>query len=335
MKTFPSTTSTTKYQVVHTSFQSTSSCNISSVNSLGVVKLHVRKKERGSGTNKRVWAIEMNDARCMYLGMYNAVDVLDHYIKNSHQYFRTWKYWHVGDLHGKIMIQAVAWDMYLECCEGAIEPDWFVEPKDRMDWWSFRDTLGLQLLRYKASNNMYPGDSFLRSSTRTPRNRRNLMTSIDSVSLSIPSEIDNEQSTSKISINQLKEASAPINRRHKPRLCGNLDNLESHVKSVIKGLSNDGICNACGLPCFSKCGICNVYLHYFPQRGQVVDQLCFLKHHNESFFGLARQDMTLVGKRLRDFKKPNQQCIQINTKHIKKLRESEKRREQLEHARNS
>jgi len=38
-------------------------------------------------SNKRVWAIEINDAWTTYLRMYNAVDILDYFIKNSYQYY--------------------------------------------------------------------------------------------------------------------------------------------------------------------------------------------------------------------------------------------------------
>ena len=46
---------------VHVTFQSTSSTNISTVNALNGNRLFVREKERGQGTSKRRWAIEMNE----------------------------------------------------------------------------------------------------------------------------------------------------------------------------------------------------------------------------------------------------------------------------------
>jgi hypothetical protein len=50
------------YTRVHCSFQSTSSCNFTTVNALNRCKLDVRRRERGRGDNKRYWGIEMNDA---------------------------------------------------------------------------------------------------------------------------------------------------------------------------------------------------------------------------------------------------------------------------------
>ena len=56
-------TNGTHFERVHVSFQSTSSCNITTVNSLNDCRFYVRKKERGRGENKRLWGIEMNEAR--------------------------------------------------------------------------------------------------------------------------------------------------------------------------------------------------------------------------------------------------------------------------------
>ncbi len=65
------------YSLVHLSFQSTGSCNISSSNALNEVNVYVRKWEKGQGKQKRVWAIKMNEARELYLKTYSAVDKID------------------------------------------------------------------------------------------------------------------------------------------------------------------------------------------------------------------------------------------------------------------
>ena len=51
------------YTLIHASFQSTSSTNISGVNNINSCKTTIHKRERGRGKNKRVWGIEMNEAR--------------------------------------------------------------------------------------------------------------------------------------------------------------------------------------------------------------------------------------------------------------------------------
>jgi hypothetical protein len=61
---------------VHVTFQSTLSTNISTVNALNENQLFVCKKERGQGSSKRYWAIEMNKAHQMYLASYGQLEVL-------------------------------------------------------------------------------------------------------------------------------------------------------------------------------------------------------------------------------------------------------------------
>ena len=74
--------------IQHTSFQSTSSCNITSVNALNELTLYLGCKERGRGSNKRQWGIEMNEARELYLHTYGTIDRMDHLIQNCNMSYR-------------------------------------------------------------------------------------------------------------------------------------------------------------------------------------------------------------------------------------------------------
>ena len=65
-----------------TSFQLTLSCNIACVNTLNSCSLYAHTKERGRKERKRRWAIEMNEARELYLRTYGAIDRMDHLIQN-------------------------------------------------------------------------------------------------------------------------------------------------------------------------------------------------------------------------------------------------------------
>jgi hypothetical protein len=136
------------YKRVHVSFQSTSSTNISTVNALNSNKLFVVKKERGQGSAKQKWAIEMNKARQLYLKTYGRIDTIDSLICSCHVYYRSWKYWHSAKNHGTSLAIVVAYDMYLECAEGKICTDWYVDPKKKMDFHTFRDRLSTQGLAY-------------------------------------------------------------------------------------------------------------------------------------------------------------------------------------------
>lgn len=129
---------TKAYTKTLVSFQSTGATNISGVNNLPSAGLYVSVKSRGKKPNKRHWGIEQNEARATYLGHYYGVDNVDHMIKNAKIRYTTWKYWHAPFLHALAMAVIAAYDMYLECCEGKLDSEWFVAEKDRMSFRDFR-----------------------------------------------------------------------------------------------------------------------------------------------------------------------------------------------------
>ena len=118
------------YQHVHVSFQSTSSTNITTVNCLNECNVFVEIRERGRGEHKRLWGIEMNDARRLYLSTYFTIDVADHLLENAKLYYCTWKYWHAPMNHAFAMSIVVAYGIYQECCEGEIEEEWAIDKKN-------------------------------------------------------------------------------------------------------------------------------------------------------------------------------------------------------------
>lgn len=82
-----------------------------------------------------------------------------------------WKYWHAAMLHVIIaMVAIVAFDMYLERCEGELNPLWKVE--DPLTFWDFRDKLALQMLEYNPTYCHYPGDKKMRSYTKMTKKER-------------------------------------------------------------------------------------------------------------------------------------------------------------------
>ena len=147
------------YRQVHVLFQSTSSCNISTVNALPGCKVDVAKRERGVRENKRVWGIEMNAGRALYLGTYSRIDSIDHLIKNCRLKYRSWKYWHSPMLHGMGLAIVIAYDMYLELSEGKLASKWKTLP---CDFWTFRNKLSKQMLQYDPLTHEYWGDAGMR-----------------------------------------------------------------------------------------------------------------------------------------------------------------------------
>ena len=69
------------YTVVHISFQSTGSTNITWVNTLQELKFFVRECLGGNGDSKRIWEIETNKGRELYLQIYSGVEKIDQLLK--------------------------------------------------------------------------------------------------------------------------------------------------------------------------------------------------------------------------------------------------------------
>jgi len=206
-----------RYQRIHVSFQSTLSCNISTVNALNEVFHFVKVRERGRGEQKRYWVIKMNHSQRVYLTTYNGIDVLDHLLKNARLFYCTWKYWHASKNHALAIAITVAYDIYLEVCEGVIEVEWKVEnPVSR---WEFQCVLSEQALTYSPKKNLYTGDDKLRANTIIiPQRKRR-------------PEPDREGNVTRT---QLQELTAT----QQSRGCGDLDKLCSHMTSVLSRLKS-------------------------------------------------------------------------------------------------
>lgn len=295
------------FQRVHVSFQSTSSCNISTVNALNSIYNFCELRERGKGVNKRFWVIEMNHARRIYLSTYNGIDVLDHVIKNAHLFYQTWKYWHAPKNHGLAIAIAVAYDIYLECAEGELNPEWKVEKPVKA--WQFQSILGKQMLSYLPKKNLYPGDQNLRSSTVIPRKQRRMHTP------------DREGNVTRTQLQRLTSG-------QESRGCGDLDKLCNHISSV-KRIPKGRMCVYCGNKAYHACGICklegkDVALHIKPKgkAGEKILDMCFFNWHNDHCIGLAKEDQTSLRKRKRsDWEVPNRREKEVNREHIQNLME--------------
>ena len=95
-------------------------------------------------------------------------------IKNTGNHYITWKYWHAPYLHAQSLGIIAAYDMYIECCEGGLDPLWAIDEKKRMTFSQFRIQLSEQMLGYNPVDNLYPGDNTFRISTQTPKAQRKL-----------------------------------------------------------------------------------------------------------------------------------------------------------------
>ena len=301
-----------EYERVHVSFQSTSSCNISTVNALSSCSFFTREKKRGVGKNVRKWHIEMNEARQLYLKSYFRVDNLDAALQKCNMYYRSWKYWHMAMLHAKKIAIATSYAMYKEACEGNLNPDWKIE--NPVSFWEWRDKLSKQMLQYDPADQLYPGDELFRAVTSLPKKKRKS----SSNGPGRPSKKSKEKSP--VFVDKV-DLCVEIEKDEKDRrLCGDLTCFSSHVLSTRK-MKNGGICAWCGIRSFTKCEKCGKYLHFFPQRGKVDHKVnCFANFHDDSKFGLSRVDQPLLGKKKADWKDPSGSKQKRNRKHISNLK---------------
>ena len=299
------------YQRVHTSFQSTSSCNISTVNALQSCHLYVRNKERGRGEQKRHWGIEMNQARDLYLNSYYRIDTIDHLIKNTDMFYRSWKYWHSPMIHGKSLAVVVAYDMYLECCEGNLKPGWKIDAP--VTFWRFREKLPEQMLQYDARERRYPGDEFMRQSTHqrirdrpAKRTRR----------AGRPNKSDGETPgqtpavSGVVTMEQIEDA--------KKKRLNSLTEFQRHWDKSRAHRKHPNKCFVCGEDSYHRCEVCNVPLHGLNSRSKNAEH-CFIDYHNDRFFGLARGDCALVNTLQRNWCQPTAASRKQNTVHVANL----------------
>ena len=75
-------------------------------------------------------------------------------------------------LHALLIAVIAAYDMYVECCEGGLDPEWFVKEKDRMSFRDFRLELSHQMLTYNPKDQLYLGNANFRSVTGKEKERQ-------------------------------------------------------------------------------------------------------------------------------------------------------------------
>ena len=303
----PSDRSDHEYIRVHVSFQSTGGTNISTVNALDRVHLFVRQKTRGRGDQKRVYGIEMNEGRALYLGTYSSVDSVDHLLKNWSCSYVNWKWYHSPIRHAKALAATMAFFMYQECAEGNLDEDWKIENPMKMK--RFRKKLGRQMCEYRPWHLRYPGDEYLRGTTKRSKARRGRKRKAPSQEARVKGRVTYEQYAEE--------------RRNYSRFCNeDLEHLKSHLHCMVRK-SYHGNCEVCGKGgAYWLCTLCDKLMHLKSsgRNGHIGELSCAVDYHNESFFGLAKCDAPKVGLTDREWCVPTEHDRDSNHWHIHGLR---------------
>ena len=289
------------YEIVLTSFQSTSSCNIMSINSISENKNFIEARSRGRKKYRRIYAIEHNLSRLIYLKTYSRIDSIDHMIKICAIKYTTWKYWHSPTNHCKSLAICTAYDMYLEICEGAVIPDFKVDSP--ADFYTFRDILSKQMCEYDPTQQRYPGDEKTRLVKQLNKDMRKRKYH-DIIA-------EGYNGTGTLSYAQYKSI-----LKHSDRICTDLTSYERHVTSIVT-YKNPAKCAVCGLKTYKKCELCGVPLHNMDIKGPGKGKNCALHWHNDSYLGLCFDDRKFMRLTSKQWKIWSNSKLQKNIRVIK------------------
>ena len=296
VKQVPATDSKKAYTKTLVSFQSTGATNISGVNNLHSEMLRAVTRTRGTGSDKRIWAIEWNVARGTYLAYYWAVDNVDHMIKNAGMRFISCKYWHAPYNHGHAIAVIAAYDIYRYCCDGRADPEWAIAENKRLSFRDFRMRLSSQMLDYDPKEGLLPGDENFRATTKYSKMQKaNRKRKMDYNDGGVTEENYNIAKGDK-----------------RTRLCGDLDQLLSHTKTMYS-TRNYGKCEVCGRKCLYKCRRCEKYMCVLDKKSFTGGE-CMLRFHSDTFFGLAREDNSMHET---SWKAPNENTIRRHAEYVR------------------
>lgn len=298
------------YRVVLTSFQSTGSTNITTVNALDRCGLYVTEKQRGQADNKRKWGIEMNEARELYLCSYSAVDKIDQLLRSWKFRMITWKWWHHPGMHGACVGFCMAYEIYKDCAEGRVDPEWKIS--NPVGGPEFRSKLSKQMLEYNPEHLNYPGDSKLRSVTRRNKRRRG------------------RASTNNNAVcedGELRVGFGDYLNDMKPRKRGEVSRFAIHSSDVLKkhlsSMKQVGAakCEVCNEKTFWRCDLCNGARMCLKSGSGAASLSCVLDYHSEDHMGLTRDDRhRFFGEKKSAFNGVKTSDLKKNRAHINAFR---------------
>ena len=215
--------------------------------------------------------------------------------------------------HAKAIAMSMAYHLYVQCCEGGVDPEWKMKPVAST---RFKQELSSQMVQYKAWNKKYPGDEMMRGATQRNKNKRGGADSNEEV-VSLVRCNDREV---RVSYEQYEKEKKQVRKRKKPRLCsGDLDLLKEHIQSMKK--VHPAACGYCGKKTVMKCGICDVHL-CIKEGTSITTMSCPFDFHNDRLYGLGykdRIDMFNGSKNAKTFKKPSAKEIKGNSNYMDDL----------------
>ena len=224
----------------------------------------------------------MNEARELYVGTCSAVDKIDQLLRAWKFRMITWKWWHHPGMHGACVGFCMAYEIYKDCAEGRVDPEWKIP--NPVGGPAFRSRLSKQMLEYDPRNLNYPGDAMLRSVNRYNKKRRGL------VSTTTNNNAVCEDGQQRVGFSDyLNEI--------KPRRRGDVSRFGLHSSDILKkhlaSMKQVGAakCEVCNKTTFWRCELCDARMCL--KSGNSASTLsCVLDFHSEDHLGLTQNDRT-------------------------------------------
>jgi hypothetical protein len=92
------------------------------------------------------------------------------------------------------------------------------------------------------------------------------------------------------------------------------------VDAAKTGIKHPKMCKVCGDSTYAACTfLCYVPLHFALNQGSVTGKKCYFLWHDDTFFGLAKDNCGLLKERKSDWEYPSQAKQRENIKYIQEL----------------
>ena len=153
------------------------------------------------------------------------------------------------------------------------------------------------MLKYKPTHIKYAGDANMRLAKQKNQSARNKSKYVERVKRGILLEEDLQLSNFEKKSNYRQGANS--------RLCGNLIQLDMHLNSSETLNKHGNAWKVYDNVAYSKWYICGVYLNLMSNRGKSAGRTCFFDYHNNTFFGLSREDVGFSKTKSKDWNYPS------------------------------
>ena len=204
--------------------------------------------------------------------------------------------------------------------EGRVDPDW--KQETLKSFRDFRLRLSEEQLGYDPCKRRYKGDENFRVNKKAGKKKKK--TSSDASILSNTSS-STRTALNKVTIEDIEAAEGTT--RTPGRLCMSGSDFHLHLAKT-EMFKNRKKCEVCGKWTFWRCTICDAPIHVFAGTGHRKwdGAECAMKYHSPEFFGLARSDSAIRGKRMIEWTPPLKKHEKANKDHIERLLEQRKKR---------